>query len=92
MTDVCLELLDARGEIVIEGRFARNRVYCGALAALREGQRLSCSLDETGTLAGAALLARMPDLPEPPETERVTAILPGEVRAHRERWRASLDF
>lgn len=92
MTDVCLELLGARGEIVVEGRFASNRLYCRVLAALREGQSVSCSLDNTGTLVGAALLARMPDHEEPPMLKRVTPLFPGEVRAHRARWRANLDL
>jgi hypothetical protein len=47
MKDVCLELLAAQGEIIVEGRFTKNRLYCRALAALREGRRLSRSLDES---------------------------------------------
>jgi sugar (pentulose or hexulose) kinase len=92
VTDVCLELLAARGEIVVDGRFARNRLYCRALAALREDQPLSRSLDETGTLAGAARLARMPNLGGSPVTERLTPLLQGEICAHRARWRARLEF
>jgi len=54
--------------------------------------RLSCSLDESGTLADAALLARMPDLGQPPATEYLTPLFQAEICAHRVRWRARLEF
>lgn len=90
MTDVCLDLLGAQGEIVVEGRFAENRLYCRALATLREERPLFRSLDETGTLAGAALLARYPDAGTPPELERIAPLLQPEIRTYRARWRAEL--
>jgi len=91
MTDVCLDLLDARGEIVVEGRFAKNRLYCRALAALRNAQPLFRSLDETGTFAGAALLARYPEAGEAPRIERIAPFSQHEICAHRARWRAELE-
>jgi hypothetical protein len=92
MTDAYLDLLGAQGEIIVEGHFTKHRLYRRALAALREGQRLSYSLDESGTLAGAALFARMPDLAPPPATEYLTPLFRAEICAHRERWRAQLEF
>ena len=56
MTDLCLEFIDARGDLIIEGRMAANRAYVAALAALRSRQRVLVSPDETGTLRGAAIL------------------------------------
>ena len=98
VTDVCLELIGARGEVVVEGRFAKNRIYCEILAALRgagqsedEGRLLSRSLDETGTIAGAALLARLPERGLAPRLERVTAICCEEICVHRARWRTALE-
>ena len=60
VTDQCLTLIDARGDMIIEGRFTENPLYCRLLAALRPGQRTRLSSDATGTVAGAALLARWP--------------------------------
>lgn len=56
VTDSCLDLLGVRSDIVIEGRFAANEAYAATLAALRPSQHVSVSTDETGSVAGAALL------------------------------------
>ncbi len=61
MTDYCLTMLEARGDIILEGRLASNDAFAAALAALREPQPVFRSPDETGTLRGAvslSLLAR----------------------------------
>ena len=39
MTDWCVTMLEARGDIILEGRFASNEVFASALAAFREPQR-----------------------------------------------------
>ena len=62
-TDRCLSLLDAKGDLVVEGSFAANRDYCALLASLRPGQPAYVSRDPTGTLRGAALLAFWPPAP-----------------------------
>lgn len=54
----CLGWIDARGELIIEGPFARNEAFCRRLAELRPAQRLVRSHDDTGTLAGALALWR----------------------------------
>lgn len=55
MTGTCLSLTGARGPVIVEGPFARNRDYLDMLAALRpEGVEIATSA--TGTSTGAALL------------------------------------
>ena len=38
MTDYCLTMLDARADVIVEGRFATNEAFTSALAALRAPQ------------------------------------------------------
>ncbi len=55
MTASCLELLAASGRTIIEGPFARNALYCSALAHL-SGREVLAALGSTGTSAGATHL------------------------------------
>lgn len=88
MTDHCLSLLDARGDIVVEGSFAANEPYCGLLAALRPAQPAFISHDVTGTVAGAAMLARWPAADAAVALRPCRPLaLPG-LEDHRARWRA----
>jgi sugar (pentulose or hexulose) kinase len=57
MTDYCLDLIKARGPVVVEGSLIGNDLYLGALAALRSNEDLIVSDDATGTISGAAQLA-----------------------------------
>jgi sugar (pentulose or hexulose) kinase len=52
----CHELAGAGGPVLVEGPFARNRIFLGALAALISAPVIA-QPDATGTTAGAALLA-----------------------------------
>jgi len=56
MTDLMLDLVGARGPILLEGPFAANGTYVAALAALRPASGLRPSLDALGTSLGAAML------------------------------------
>lgn len=92
MTDFCLERLDARGDVIVEGRFAANEAFTAALAALRIPQTTLRSSDDTGTLRGAATLSLLARgmRPEPP---RLIACPPGpvpELCAARRRWQRQL--
>ena len=55
MTATCLGLIGQRGRIIVEGPFARNRVYLGALAAAT-GAGVIAGEGRTGTSTGASLL------------------------------------
>jgi sugar (pentulose or hexulose) kinase len=77
MTDLMLTRLGATaGDLIVEGSFATNLAYCGALAALRPGQQVYAGSDAAGTARGAALLAQWPPrdlraptlIPTPPST------------------------
>src|SRR5262245_41588789 len=62
MTDLLLDIVNARGPILLEGPFASNETYVAALAALRPQSEVRPSLDAFGTSLGAAMLAD-PDMP-----------------------------
>jgi sugar (pentulose or hexulose) kinase len=56
MTRSCLDLTGAKGPVIVEGPFARNRDYLAMLAAVSpDGVAIAPSA--TGTSAGAAMLA-----------------------------------
>lgn len=86
VTDVCLGLIGAQGEIVVDGPFAANPVFLGVLAALRPDDRVSASDCADGPTMGAAALAyggawRGATRPQPGSLLQSDA-----VRAYRERW------
>lgn len=56
MTAVCLDLIGADGPAIVEGPFARNRLFIGMLAAAST-RPVIASEAATGTSIGAALLA-----------------------------------
>jgi len=56
MTKACLDLTRAAGPIIVEGPFARNALYGGALSQAT-GRRVISVSSSTGTSVGAALLA-----------------------------------
>lgn len=56
MTKTCLDLTGAAGPIVVEGPFARNRLYIEALSKAT-GRTVVSVAGSTGTSVGAALLA-----------------------------------
>lgn len=68
MTQVCLELIGAKGPTIIEGPFARNSDFLDMLATLRP-DGVETATSSTGTSAGAALLC-VPDA-KTPRTEPV---------------------
>lgn len=59
MTATCLELIGADGPTIVEGPFARNRLFVGMLAAATV-RAVVASEAATGTSIGAALLASGP--------------------------------
>lgn len=56
MTATCLDLIGADGPTIVEGPFARNRLFVGMLAAAT-GRAVVASEAATGTSIGAALFA-----------------------------------
>jgi sugar (pentulose or hexulose) kinase len=59
MTDQSLDAVGSVSDIVIDGPFGENTLFCAALAALRAPQRVFRSDLRDGTAAGAALVGGM---------------------------------
>lgn len=55
MTWECLEMIGHKGEIIVEGAFARNSTYLAMLAAV-SSETVRSSASATGTSIGAAML------------------------------------
>jgi hypothetical protein len=89
MTDHVLDMTGAEGSIVVEGPLAtRNPLYGAILAVLRASGHVRCSADETGTVAGACILAG-----GRPRASLAAPHMPLDamrLRAYRERWRAQV--
>ena len=96
VTDVCLDLVGASGEVIVEGPFARNAGILAAVAGLRPHQRVLASSDATGTLAGAARLAAWSRGQTTAGALAPAVLVPAAsasqalLAAHRARWRAAI--
>jgi sugar (pentulose or hexulose) kinase len=89
VTETCLSLAGADGPVIVEGPFARNPAFLGALAAF-VGRPVKARPDATGTTEGAALLALGRDA-RPPHTEAPTiAPLDLPLGPYRAAWRAAI--
>ena len=56
MTDVCLNLIHAKGDLIIEGSLVANEYFPQILAQLRPEQDVLVSNDSSGTLIGTSML------------------------------------
>jgi sugar (pentulose or hexulose) kinase len=61
MVSAQLDVLQSKGDVIVDGPFAQNPVFLAVLAELRGGQRVLASDLRDGTTAGAACLALMED-------------------------------
>lgn len=88
MTDVTLDLLDAEGELIVDGGFAGNRLYLGLPAALR-GRTVMVNQAREGTATGASLLATWQDASAevPLALKPVTPAAIPNLHRYREEWR-----
>ncbi len=86
VTDVCLGLVGAHGDIVVDGPFAANLVYLGVLAALRQDDQVFASDCPDGPTLGAAALAHGAAWQGTARPSLAATLLPEEARAHRARW------
>ena len=57
MSATCLELTGAAGPVIVEGPFAKNRVFGAMLSVATDREVLASAGSATGTSIGAALLA-----------------------------------
>lgn len=86
MTKTCLDLTGAAGPVIVEGPFARNRLFCEALADAA-GRPVMPMAGATGTSVGAALLATgAPMTPPVPEAVVAPGSLPAGFASYRTEW------
>lgn len=91
VAETCLTLTGAQGPVLIEGPFAKNRLFLAALAA-RVDRPVIGRPDATGTTEGAALLADGPDHPHAAAPDPAPASpLGGEFSAYTALWKASAE-
>jgi len=86
VTDVCLGLIGAQGEIVFDGPFAANPLFLGVLAALRPGDRVFASDCADGPTLGAAALAYGVAWRGAARPLQASMLQSDAVRAYRELW------
>ncbi|MDK1488483.1 FGGY-family carbohydrate kinase [Sinorhizobium sp. 7-81] len=86
MTATCLDLIGAKGEIVVEGPFAANAAYLRMLGAATGRQILADSHSATGTSLGAACLVA--GIRVRSGAERFVDTAPGDYAGYAEEWRA----
>jgi len=93
MSDLMLARMGAgTGDLIVEGTFAKNLVFCQTLGALRPAQRVFAAEDTAGTARGAAMIAQWPpDYPIAAPTAVPTVSIPG-LAAYRDAWTAAVDL
>ncbi|MCV9962798.1 FGGY-family carbohydrate kinase [Pararhizobium sp. BT-229] len=85
MTATCLDLIGARGEIVVEGPFAANSTYLRMLAAATGRPVLIGSQSATGTSLGAACLAD--GTRAQAQTTEFKSVVPPSYAVYAETWK-----
>jgi sugar (pentulose or hexulose) kinase len=92
VAETCLSLTGSEGPVLVEGPFARNRLFLSALAALVERPVIGRP-DATGTTEGAALLADGPDRAHPASPDPAPATpLGGDFPAYAAIWREASAY
>jgi len=90
MTDLLLDWLDAKGDILVDGPLCSNPVYTKALASLRKDQQVKRSDDESAIIYAGIQLAgyplKRPILKVPPASAAATDAL----HDYRRQWRRQL--
>ncbi|WP_027133752.1 FGGY-family carbohydrate kinase [Geminicoccus roseus] len=76
-TDVVLDLLKSKSQLILAGGLAKDRQYAPILAALRAPQPLSCSSEPDSTALGAAELHWR--LVRPTPTIALTPVAPARI-------------
>ncbi|MBW9063653.1 FGGY-family carbohydrate kinase [Rhizobium herbae] len=89
MSATCLDLIGARGEVVVEGPFAANSTYLRMLRAATGRPVLTGSQSATGTSLGAACLADGSRAQV--HTAEFGVNVPETYRAYAQKWRAESE-
>ncbi len=91
VTDDQLSRLGARGPLIIDGNFGKNKVYATALAGFRPDQAVEASLESAGTAKGAAALAVWPKVFGERRTTPFPPQMQSEFLAYRALWRDAVN-
>ncbi len=59
MCSEAIDMIGSKNDIVIDGSFARNKLFCQLTATLRPDQKVLVSAEREGTALGAALLPEL---------------------------------
>ncbi|WP_420961558.1 FGGY-family carbohydrate kinase [Brucella sp. IR073] len=88
MSDLSLDLIRSRNDLVIDGGLVKTALYAGLLAALRPDQAVLASANAEGSAFGAAALAfeQMGLKPFASQCSRVEPLHIEGLPAYRERW------
>lgn len=89
VADTSLDLIGARSQILIEGRFAQYETFVRALASLREDCEIYVSSAQNGVAFGALRLVN-PDL-KPSTTLRRVEPFPIALHAYQSAWRIEAE-
>jgi L-fuculokinase len=90
MTAHMLRRLEAPGDLIVEGGFARSPAFAAVLARLMGHRRVVIAPTSAGAAAGAAMLAHWDEPHPPPRLEPAPLWdLPG-LETYREQWEDAL--
>lgn len=91
MVDRSLDAVKSKGDIIVDGPFAKNPVFLSSLAALRPQQNVLASQLRDGTTQGAMALALMGEDDKLPELalalDRVEPEAPAMIADYAAKWR-----
>ena len=92
MTVTSLRLLEADGDLVIDGGFVNNELYCRLLAAMAGCDRCFANHQTEGTAVGAGMLAVRDEetAQSPLSLVRVDPVEDPALGTYAERWSALL--
>jgi len=91
MTDLVLDLLGARGSLMIDGPLAANTLYCRILSTLRREASVTMSESRVGSIAAAQYLCGY--VPRPWSNTADTAKpLDLSLNSYRDEWRSRLGI
>ncbi|QIG47921.1 hypothetical protein G5V57_09440 [Nordella sp. HKS 07] len=91
MVDRSLCAVKSKGDIIVDGPFAKNPVFLSSLAGLRPQQNVLASQLRDGTTQGAMVLALMGEDDKLPELalslDRIAPEAPAMIADYAEKWR-----
>jgi len=87
MIDYQLDMLEAKGNIFIEGAFLKNPLLCAMLNQLRIAQGVYLSNDSTGTVQGAAYLTKWDNVNVAIDTSAANTTHISGLVTYKKQWR-----